>query len=178
MRERIERAERQVERYDGQRERAQELRRRFRKDELARIDRDEARSQERLAGLEAEARGLPVPSGSSRRELAVADRVLAERRELAITAARISPPAYIASELGKRPSDPTKRKAWDRGVEAIETYRQRHGIKDPHKALGRERDRERQRETLRRVHEAQRALGLGPHAAREGAQGRSLGIGR
>ena len=44
LQERIERAERQVERYDAQRERAQELKRRFRKDELARIDRDEARS--------------------------------------------------------------------------------------------------------------------------------------
>ncbi len=178
LRERIERAERQIERYDAQRERAQELKRRFRKDELARIDRDEARSLQQLSGLEAEARGLPVPSGSSRRELAVADRVLAERRELAVTAARISPPAYIASELGMRPSNPTMRRAWDRGVEAIETYRQRHGIKDPHKAFGRERNRERQRETLRRIHEAQRALGLGPHAAREHALGRSRGIGR
>jgi hypothetical protein len=60
--------------------------RRFRKAELARIDRDEARALKRLDGLEAEARAFPVPSGSARRELAVADRVLAERRELAIAA--------------------------------------------------------------------------------------------
>ncbi len=48
LRERIERAERQIERYDAQRKRAQELKRRFRKDELARIDRDEARSLQQL----------------------------------------------------------------------------------------------------------------------------------
>jgi len=59
LRERIERAERQIERYDTQRERAQELKRRFRKDELARIDRDEARSLQRIADLKAEVPGSP-----------------------------------------------------------------------------------------------------------------------
>ncbi len=116
--------------------RAQELKRSFRKDELARIDRDEARSQERLTGLEAEARELPVPSGSARRELAVADRVLAERRKLAVTAARISPPPYITKELGERPADPNKRWHWDRGVADIEHYRQRNGVKDRSRAFG------------------------------------------
>jgi hypothetical protein len=81
---------------------------------------------------------LTVPSGSARRELAVADRVLAERRELAITAARIAPAAYITKELGERPSDPAKRQAWDRGVAQIERYRQEHGVRDPNKAFGRE----------------------------------------
>jgi hypothetical protein len=118
-----------------------------------------------------------VPSGTARQELAVAERVLAERRELAITAARVSPPAYIKNELGDRPCELRKRNAWDRGVEEIETYRQRYGVKDPNRALGRERDRKRQRETLRRIHEAQRALGRGPHASRERDLGRSLGIG-
>ena len=82
-------------------------------------------------------RQLPVPSGTPLQELAVADRVLAERRELAITAACISPPAYIRNDLGERPSDPTKRRAWDHGVTEIETYRQRYGVKDPNRALGR-----------------------------------------
>jgi hypothetical protein len=95
------------------------------RDVQERIDRDEARSQERLTGLEAEAREMPVPSGSARRELAVADRVRAERRELAVTAARISPPPYITKELGERPADPNKRWHWDRGVADIEHYRQR-----------------------------------------------------
>jgi hypothetical protein len=156
------------------------LKRRFRKDELARIDRDEARSQERLAGLEAEARGLPVPSGSARRELAVAERVLAERRELAITAARIGPPAYIAKELGERPSDPTKRKVWDRGVSEIERYRQEHGVKDPNHALGRDsgRSAERAREQARqRLRQSQRELRRIKEAARVRDMGRSMGIG-
>lgn len=100
LQERIERVQLQIERYDAQRERAREVKRRFRKDELARIDHAEARSQERLSGLEVKARELIVPSGSARQELAVADRGLAERRELAITAARIAPAAYITKELG------------------------------------------------------------------------------
>ncbi len=178
LRRQVEMAERRVEHFDYERERAQQLKRRPRKGELARIDGEEARAVRALDELEAQVRQLPVPSGAARQELAVADRVLAERRELAITAARISPPSYIRAGLGKRPSNPTKRKAWDRGVEEIETYRQLYRVEDPHRALGRERDRERQREVLRRIREAQRVLGLGPHAARARALGRSLGIGR
>ena len=64
--------------------------------------------------------------------------VLAERRQLAITAARITPPAYITKELGERPSDPAKREAWDRGVAQIEGYRQENGITDPSQAFGSE----------------------------------------
>ena len=47
-----------------------------------------------VSRLEAEARDLPT-GDAARRELAVADQVLAQRRELAIIAARISPPAYV-----------------------------------------------------------------------------------
>ena len=176
LRERIEGVQQQIEGYGWQRDRAQDLKRRFHKDELARIDRDEASSRQRLADLEIEKRAFPAPTGAASRELEIAERVLAERRELAITAARIAPPPYIASELGERPSDPTKRRVWDRGVAEIESYRQHHGINDPHRALGRQRDRERQRETVRRIHDAQRALGL--HTARNRDFSRSLGIGR
>ena len=178
MRERVEKAEHWLERFDTARERAQELKRRPRKSELSRIDGEEARAVRVLDELEAQVRQLPNPSGTARQELAVAERVLAERRELAITAARISPPTYVKNELGERPRDPRKRNAWDWGLEEIETYRQRHGVKDPKRALGRERDRERQRDALRRIRETQRTLGLGPHAVRERGLGRSLGIGR
>jgi len=116
--------------------------------------------------------------GSARRELEIADPVLAEHREVMIAAAHLALPLCVKRELGERPSDPTKRKAWERGVEEIETYRQRHGVSDPQTALGRERDRERQREALRRIQDAQRALGLGQQASRERDLGRSLGIGR
>jgi len=57
-------------------------------------------------------------------------------------AARLSPPDYITRELSERPSDPTQRKTWDKGVSEIERYRQDHGIKDPEHALGRERGQE------------------------------------
>ncbi len=179
LEEQIEIAQHRIEGYDRERQRAQELKRRFRKDELAHIDRNEAKSQQRLTELKAEARALPVLSGSARRELAITDRALAERRELAITAARVSPPPYIIKELGERPTDPAKRKAWERGVAEIEGYRQRYGVKDPSRALGRERVREiEQRTVLRRIHQTQRVLGLGQHASRERVLGRGMGLGR
>lgn len=60
---------------------------------------------------------------------------------------------------------------------AIEIYRQQHRVKDPDRALGRDREREiEQRETLRRIHESQRVLGLGQHVSRVRDLGRSLGI--
>jgi conjugative relaxase-like TrwC/TraI family protein len=182
LQERIERAREHVEGFQVEREAAQALPRRQRRDELARIDSWEARSRRETARLEVELADMPAVGDTARRELAVADQVLAQRRELAIIAVRISPPAYIKAELGERPSDPTKRKAWDRGVSQIERYRQEHGIKDPNKAFGREAkrgaERARQQVALRRLLEVQRALGLGQHAARARQLGRGLGISR
>ena len=179
--ERIEQARERFDGFETRREAAQALPSRQRRDELARIETLEARSRDVVARLEAEA--LKLPSGdAARRELAIADQVLTQRRELTIIAARISPPPYIKSELGERPSDPAKRKAWDRGVAGIEHYRQEHGIKDPSRALGPEAkrgaERARQEATRRRVLEAQRALGLGQHAARARQLGKGLSIGR
>ena len=100
----------------------------------------------------------------------------------AIIAARISPPPYIKAELGERPADPAKRKAWDRGVSEIERYRQENGVKDPKRALGQEAkrgaERARQEATRRRLLEMQRALELGQHIARARQLGRGLGISR
>ena len=81
---------------------------------------------------------MEPPTNVARAELAMTNQILAERRELAITAARLSPPPYITKELGERPSDPERRKAWERGVEAIEAYRQEHGVTDRGRALGAE----------------------------------------
>lgn len=179
--ERIEQARERLDGFEARREAAQELPRRQRRDELARIETLEARSRDTVARLEAQARELPT-GDAARRELAVADQVLAQRRELAIIAARISPPAYVKNELGERPSDPAKRKAWDRGVAGIERYRQEHGIKDPNKAFGREAkrgaERARQQAATRRLQEIQRVLGLGQHAARARQLGGGLSIGR
>lgn len=142
----------------------------------------ESRSRDQIAHLEAELRETPAPGDSARREFAVADRVLAERRALAITAARINPPDYIRNELGERPDDSAKSKAWDRGVSQIETYRQKHGVKDQTKPFGQESkrgaERARQQQALRRLQQVQKALGLGQHAARARAIGRGMGIGR
>jgi AAA domain len=182
LQERIERVRDHIDGFESEREAAQALPRRESRDELDRIDSWEARSRRQTAQLEAELADLPVVGDAARREMAVADQVLAQRRELAIIAARISPPAYVKAELGERPSDPAKRKAWDRGVSQIERYRQEHGIKDPNRALGQEAkrraERARQEATWRRIREVQRALGLGQHAARARQLGRGLSIGR
>jgi conjugative relaxase-like TrwC/TraI family protein len=182
LRERIERGYEGLERYQARREAAEALPRRERKDERQRIDSMESASRRQLSRLEAEMQETPAPGDAARREFAVADRVLAERRQLAITAARLSPPTYVKNELGERPSNPAKRKAWDRGVAGIERYRQEHGIKDPDKAFGREAkrgaERARQQAATRRLQEIQRALDLGQHAARARQLGRGLSIGR
>ncbi len=93
-----------------------DLPRRQRKDELFGIDAYETASRRGTTRLEAEARAVPAPGQSARQELAVADQVLAQRRQLAITAARVAPPPYISKERGERPSDPAKRKAWIAGL--------------------------------------------------------------
>jgi conjugative relaxase-like TrwC/TraI family protein len=182
LQERIERAREGIDGFQAEREAAQALPRRQRHEELARIDSWEARSRRETARLEAEMREMPVVGDAARRELALADRVLAQRRELAIIAARISPPPYIKAELGERPTDPAKRKAWDRGVSQIERYRQDQGVKDPSRALGEEAkrgaERVRQQAAWRRLQEMQRVLGLGQHAARARQLGRGLSIGR
>lgn len=180
--ERIERGYDDLERYSAQRETVEARPRRERREELARIDSMESASRRQLARLEAEMRKMPAASDAARREFAVVDQVLAERRQLAVTAARLSPPTYVTKELGERPSDPAKRKAWDRGVAGIESYRQEHGVKDPSKAFGREAkrgaERARQQAATRRLQEVQRVLGLGQHAARARQLGRGLSIGR
>jgi hypothetical protein len=156
--------------------------RQLRRQELAGAEQMEARADAALQRLQAELAQTPPPGDATRREFAVADQVLAQRRELAVIAARISPPAYIRNELGERPSDPAKRKAWDRGVSQIECYRQEHGVKDPNRALGQEAkraaERARQRAMWRRIRETQRDLGLGQHAARARQLGKGLSIGR
>ncbi len=161
-----------------EREAAEALPRRERREALSRVDSLESHSRNQLARLEEQLVEMPVPGDAAHWELAVADRVLSARRQLAITATGIAPPLYITNELGERPSDPAKRAVWDRGVSGIERYRQQHGIKDPSRALGRQREREAQRAMQRRLNEIQRVLGLGQHAARARDLGRRMGIGR
>jgi conjugative relaxase-like TrwC/TraI family protein len=160
------RIEHAYERLDGlrsERVAAEALPRRERAAELGRIEAIESRDRRQIGWLEAERAEIGPPTDAARREFALADRVLAERRELAVTAARVASAPYIKRELGERPSDPTKQRAWDRGVREIEGYRQRHGVKDQSRAFGREgrgAERARQEAARRRLHQSQQALGL------------------
>jgi conjugative relaxase-like TrwC/TraI family protein len=142
----------------------------------------EQNHREALEARQAEAREHPAVEQTARTELAAVEGLLADRRQLAITAACIGPPPYIRTELGERPSDPAKGKTWDRGVAQVERYRQEHGVKDSRWAFGREpkggAERARRERAMRQLRQAQRALGRDKQAARTRNLGRSLGIGR
>ncbi|MGN6815771.1 MAG: hypothetical protein ACTHK3_06770 [Solirubrobacterales bacterium] len=114
--------------------------------------------------------------------MAVAEHLLAERERAAATAARISPPNYIKAELGERPGDPVKARAWDKAVRGIEGYRTRNGVRDKDSALGtrpkepakaHEHDR-----AQRQLERSQRQLRLHQQRARQHQQDLHLGIGR
>jgi len=134
----------------------------------------------RIEAARAEREQLPGIGHDARAKAAVAEHVLSERERAAATAARLSPPAYIKSELGERPSDPTKAAVWDREVRGIESYRVRNGVVDRHHALGREpKDRAaqaRQRQARERLQRTRRQLGLKKQRAAERSM--RLGIGR
>ncbi|HEY6729472.1 MAG TPA: MobF family relaxase [Solirubrobacterales bacterium] len=171
----------------AQREAMPELRRRERREERA-----ERAAQERWLSLQEEGTGkrieqlrseraeLPEVRHEARARQSVAEHVLAERERAAATAARLSPPDYIKSELGERPSDPTKAAAWDRAVRGIEGYRVRNGVVDRDSALGpKPKDRSaqlEQRHARERLQRAQRELKLKKQRTAERSMG--LGIGR
>jgi conjugative relaxase-like TrwC/TraI family protein len=141
---------------------------------------NEEAALERIKAARAERKQLPGIGHDARAKAAVAEHVLAERERAAATAARLSPPAYIKSELGERPSDPTKAAAWDRAVRGIESYRTKNGVVDRHSALGpKPKDRAaeaRQRQVRERLQRAQRQLGLKKQRTAERSM--RLGIGR
>jgi conjugative relaxase-like TrwC/TraI family protein len=144
------------------------------------LDREAACREALEKSLARAERNGPLTEAATRED-AIAGKVLAERRELAIIAARIAPPAYITKELGERPSDPSKQQSWEAGVKTVESYRQEHGVKDPNHALGRDsgRNAERAREQARqRLRQSQRELRRVKEAARVRDMGRSMGIGR
>jgi conjugative relaxase-like TrwC/TraI family protein len=141
---------------------------------------------ERLAEVKEELAQMKPPSTAVRREREIAAHLLDDRSAQALTAARIEPPAYIVKELGPRPTDPAKARAWDHGVQGVERYRLEHGVKDKGSAFGHEPQdagaRAAQKAAQRRLAEAQRRLGLEQQRVkiREQARGieRGLSIGR
>jgi hypothetical protein len=70
----------------------------------------------------------------ARREVLVhaADR----RQRVLVRAAEVSPPGYLVSEIGVRPTAQADRAAWREAALAVESYRERWGVGDPHHALG------------------------------------------
>ena len=141
---------------------------------------NEESALQRLEAARAERAQLPEVGHEARARMAVAEHLLAERERAATTAARISPPDYIKAELGERPSDPTKARAWDKAVRGIEGYRTRNGVRDRDSALGRKpKDHAAQAEQRRvreRLQRTQRQLGLKQRRSAERSM--RLGIGR
>jgi len=177
-----ERCRERYERAVAEREAAERLGWRERRQELPRAQENEQRLGERLKVNAEKLRGMEPPGDTARREQQIAERLLAERVEQALTAARIKPPRYVTKELGERPSGSVKAREWDRGVRGIEGYRREYGVTDKKRALGKEPKGASQRaareRALRRMQEVQRRLGRGQQLARTRDTGRGLGLGR
>jgi hypothetical protein len=181
----MELAERRHENAVKNREVAEGLGWRERRQELPAALEREANAHEELNVREQMRDRHGPPSSEARREREIARQVLAERAEPAILAARLSPPEYVLKELGERPSDSTKAKAWDSGVRRIETYRHEHGVTDTGSALGREPKGDLERRAYNRandvVRDAQRRLEhrrqLDRSMQRSHDAGRDMGMG-
>lgn len=128
---------------------------------------------------------MEPPGSKARREREIAAQLLDKRSEQALAAIRTQPPPYILKELGERPTDPAKARSWDRGVENIEDFRRKCGVKDQRHAFGRESqgagERAARKAADRRLAETQRRLGLerqlvAPERTRSAERG--FGIGR
>jgi conjugative relaxase-like TrwC/TraI family protein len=159
-------------------EAARQLGRRERKRELPHAESREAFSRADYERALRALREVQPPTHDARRGEAVARQVLAEREERVMTAMRVSPPDYIVKELGQRPADPVKAKAWDSGVKGIEGYRQENGITDKQSALGlqpkAEAERARWESAERRLRDSQRRLGLERQLAKSRERARSI----
>jgi hypothetical protein len=168
----------QYERAVANREAVEALGWRERRQKLPYARESEELLRDRLDENVAKLERMEPPGAALRREHAIADQLLAEREERMLTAARLSPPSYVVKELGERPSDPAKGKAWDRGVKEIEGYRQEHGVTDKQRALGREPQSASQqaaREAARRrLRESQRRLGREQQLTQERKLRRSI----
>lgn len=154
----------QTEQATADREAAEVLGRRERREKLPYAQTREAMFKEKLTKETARLEQMEPPGTEARRERELADQLLTQRSGQALTAARIAPPAYIVKELGERPADPVKARAWDRGVQGIESYRLERGVTDAGHAFGREPvsgpERAAREAAQRRLAEAQRRLGL------------------
>ena len=149
-----------------------------RPEELPYAQASEESWREGLAKDSARLEEMQPPGTAARREREIAAQLLEARSAQALTAARIEPPPYIVQELGERPADPTKARAWDRGVQGVERYRLEHGVRDKGNAFGREPQERVARTTReaaqRRLAEVQRRLGLEQQLAKTRERARSI----
>jgi conjugative relaxase-like TrwC/TraI family protein len=168
----------QYERAVANREAVEALGWRERRQKLPYARESEELLRDRLDENVAKLERMEPPGDAARREREIAEQLLAERSAQALTAARVKTPRYIAEELGERPADPSKAKAWDRGVKEIEGYRQGHGVKDKRHALGREPQSASQRAAReaaqRRLREVQLRLGRDRQLTQERKLKRSI----
>jgi len=175
----------QVEQAVSNREAVEALGWRERRQKLPYAKEREGLLTERLAEETAKLAQMESPGTSARRECEITDQLLTTRSAQALAAARIEPPSYIVKELGERPTDLVKAKAWDRGVQGIESYRLEHGVRDTSHTFGREPQSgagvAARKAAQRRLADSQRRLGLEQQLAR-GETTRSIerafGIGR
>ena len=179
--------ERQYAEAVANREAVEELGWRARRPRLPGAQESERMCGERLSEQTAKLAELAPPGTEVRREHEIVGQVLVEREEKILLAARLSPPAYVVKELGERPDEPGKARAWDRGVREIESYRNERGVTDKDSALGkrpedqferalhdRAQDRVRMAQRrLDRVQQAERSMQL----SQEMDHGFDLGIG-
>ena len=144
------------------------LRRRAERDEhreaVANLSLRERQARGVAARLEADLSERPAVEHCARAEGAVVDHLIEERVRARLAAVRLDPPTYIVAELGERPSDPARRRAWDEAVAGIERYRQEHGIGDRDSTLGPQPQevsaRLRQERARKSIQRAQSELGL------------------
>jgi hypothetical protein len=94
---------------------------------------------DRRRQLEADAASRSAGLASQRSDLASREilvQATSRRERSLVRAAEVSPPAYVVTELGRRPSAPVERATWRQAVLAVESYREQWGVGDRKLALG------------------------------------------
>jgi conjugative relaxase-like TrwC/TraI family protein len=140
---------------------------------------------ERLAQLRGERVELAERVGSEERpspltpaermELGLIEERMTQLRRRDIALERLDSSPMVREALGERPSDPVKVAAWNEGVDAIYSYRQRHNVRSNERgAVGAEPSGERQRsdwrETQRRLEQVRGVLDRGRGAEQTAEQ--------
>jgi conjugative relaxase-like TrwC/TraI family protein len=85
--------------------------------------------REQLAAkVSSEPRPSPL-SAAERLEVSLIEERMTQLRRRDIALERLDPSPMIREALGERPSDPLRAAAWNEGIDAIYSYRQRHNVR-------------------------------------------------